>query len=97
MLYRRLFVGAYVKYSYQSLLALVIAYGLWTFWSSVFTCFPIQNFWSNPMTSENCIDRMQQWSANAAINILTDVLIFACPIPVLRVSRIKESAQVSMV
>ncbi|KAL9622282.1 MAG: hypothetical protein Q9160_003293 [Pyrenula sp. 1 TL-2023] len=84
MLYRRLFVGGYIVYAYRSLLVFVIAYGLWTFWGTVFTCYPIKYFWNNPMTPENCMDRMYLWSANAAINILTDVLIFACPIPVLK-------------
>ncbi|KAK0385137.1 hypothetical protein NLU13_7615 [Sarocladium strictum] len=49
----------------------------------IFTCTPIAGFWDKSITDARCIDNQVQWFSNAGINILTDVIVFVLPLPVI--------------
>ncbi|KAM7222510.1 hypothetical protein V8F06_002004 [Rhypophila decipiens] len=49
----------------------------------IFTCVPVQKFWL-PATPGACVELVPFWYANAAGNIVTDVLIFCLPLPVIK-------------
>lgn len=46
-------------------------------------CTPVSYFWDQKEKG-TCMDRYAVWFANASINIVTDVIIFIMPMPVLR-------------
>jgi hypothetical protein len=45
-------------------------------------CTPVSYFW-NPSIGGHCLSRLGVWFANAALNIITDVVICLMPVPVL--------------
>ncbi|KAL2202977.1 hypothetical protein CC79DRAFT_1191826 [Sarocladium strictum] len=49
----------------------------------IFTCTPIAAFWDPVNHPGWCIDNQVQWFSNAALNILTDVIVFILPLPVI--------------
>lgn len=57
--------------------------GIWSICSTLFMCAPIAFFW-NPALQGKCLNRHAIWFSNAAMNILTDFVIFILPMPVLR-------------
>jgi hypothetical protein len=46
----------------------------------IFACTPVQGFWDSTIESK-CIPNLPQWYINAAGNIITDVAVFALPLP----------------
>lgn len=46
-------------------------------------CAPIAYFWNHELTG-HCLNRHAIWFSNAAMNILTDIIIFILPMPVLK-------------
>src|ERR1700712_3762765 len=49
---------------------------------AILICHPIAGFWNQTLHAK-CIPNLPQWYTNAAGNIITDVLIFLLPMPVL--------------
>lgn len=49
----------------------------------IFTCTPIAAFWDKSIPNSKCIDNQVQWFSHAGINILTDVIVFVLPLPVI--------------
>lgn len=49
--------------------------------TSIFSCVPIEGFWK-PSVPAKCIPNLPLWYINAGGNILTDIIIFALPIPI---------------
>lgn len=47
------------------------------------TAWEIAGFWDKSITDARCIDNQVQWFSNAGINILTDVIVFVLPLPVI--------------
>ncbi|GAB1319871.1 Rhodopsin domain-containing protein [Madurella fahalii] len=48
----------------------------------IFICSPIDGFWDSTVQS-TCIPNIPQWYINAAGNIITDIAVFALPLPAL--------------
>ncbi|KAK0639941.1 hypothetical protein B0T16DRAFT_288071, partial [Cercophora newfieldiana] len=46
----------------------------------IFMCSPVNGFWDTSIPSK-CIPNIPQWYINAAGNIITDIAVFALPIP----------------
>lgn len=77
-----------------TIFGVIIIYGGWAFFSSIFVCWPIDTFWN--FTDEfwqftapdafekKCLDPEKFYVAHAGLNIGTDILILALPIPGLR-------------
>lgn len=59
----------------------------------VFTCLPVQKFWL-PETPGTCVALVPFWYANAAGNIVTDVLIFLLPLPVIGSLNLKKGPKI---
>lgn len=49
---------------------------------AIFTCDPIDGYWDQTKNAR-CIPNHPFWEVNAAGNIITDVLIFVLPLPIL--------------
>ena len=77
-----------------TIFGIIIIYGGWAFFSSVFICWPIDffwnfldNFWQITATHEygkHCLDPEIFYVAHAGMNIGTDILILGLPVPWLR-------------
>ncbi|KAF3407307.1 hypothetical protein DPV78_001096 [Talaromyces pinophilus] len=65
------------------IMAIVIAiYGTWVILSGFLNCIPVARFW-DPNVPGHCLAYRPLWYSNAALNILTDVVILIMPIPAL--------------
>ena len=64
------------------MLGLLTIYGIWTVLGSALMCIPVQYFWG--VGEGHCMNRLAFWFSNAALNIFTDILIFAIPVPLIR-------------
>jgi hypothetical protein len=80
--YLRVFVSQGVRRTCWVALAFVAAYGIYTITSNIFACIPVSAFWS-PTPDMRCISKKFSWFFNASINILSDIIIIALPIPTL--------------
>ncbi|KAF6814210.1 integral membrane protein [Colletotrichum plurivorum] len=69
---RRLYAVAIVIVGAWSVSQLLIA---------AFQCLPVEGFWDKKVPAK-CIPTQPQWYVNAAGNIITDVAIFALPLPI---------------
>jgi hypothetical protein len=77
----------------------MIIVGLWSFSQvlvGIFICRPIAGFWDSSL-SPDCIPTRTQWYINAAGNILTDVVIFVLPLPVLVHLKLPNAQRLSLV
>jgi hypothetical protein len=63
---------------------LVIA-GLWMTLSGFIFCYPVRNFWSldEAIRKHHCLPEGPVWFTNAGIQIATDLMILALPMPLL--------------
>lgn len=69
---------------FRGYFVLLVVYGLWTFFSSIFTCWPIEAYWMSVMGVQGrCMDNTSLTFSNAAINIATDIILIAVPMPLL--------------
>jgi hypothetical protein len=84
LLYLRLFITQTAKRICYSLLAIVIAYGVETFFAGIFTCTPVAFFWNSKIHGGKCVDKTTLYYANAGISIVTDVALFFIPFVFLR-------------
>ncbi|USW51811.1 hypothetical protein Slin15195_G051300 [Septoria linicola] len=66
-----------------TLMAVIVGWTLWAFFSALFACWPIQHFW-NPAIPGACLNRLAVWFSNAAMNIVTDIATTVLPLPVLK-------------
>lgn len=66
------------------LLVLICCYGTATFLGSVLACFPVAFFWDKTITGGHCINLLVFWYTNASFNIITDIVVVAIPISVLK-------------
>ncbi|KUL84961.1 hypothetical protein ZTR_07857 [Talaromyces verruculosus] len=65
------------------IMAIVISiYGTWVILSGFLNCIPVARFW-DPNVPGHCLAYRPLWYSNAALNILTDVVILLMPIPAL--------------
>jgi hypothetical protein len=78
LLYLRLFATSRTRYGCYILLGVVIIYGTWLFFSSIFPCVPIRRFWDKSIPG-HCLAFTPIWFTNASLNIATDLAIFVLP------------------
>lgn len=70
----------------MTFIAAMIIIGCWSLSQiivGIFICDPVDGFWEKSPDSK-CIPNYPQWYINAAGNIITDIVIFVLPLPVLR-------------
>lgn len=66
-----------------AVLGLVSVYGAWTFFGSIFECWPIPYFWDKSIDG-HCMNQYIVWFFNAGVNIATDFIIVILPIAQIR-------------
>ncbi|KAK7449939.1 integral membrane protein [Colletotrichum acutatum] len=63
-------------------LAIIAGYSIGIFFALVFACDPIAMSWDVTVTEGTCINRPSLYIATAAANIISDLILFALPIPI---------------
>ncbi|CZR64790.1 uncharacterized protein PAC_14689 [Phialocephala subalpina] len=82
--YLRICVNRRVRLACHLTMAFIIAYGIMTFFSGVFTCTPVSYFWDKSIQGGRCVNEPALWFANAGINIFQDVLLLTLPFFILK-------------
>lgn len=82
--YLRICITRISKRSCHVVLAFIIAYGITTFFTSVFTCRPVAYFWNSTIHGGTCVNKTRLYFANAAINIFTDLTLLFLPALILK-------------
>ncbi|KAM7194056.1 hypothetical protein V8F20_008152 [Naviculisporaceae sp. PSN 640] len=59
----------------------------------IFTCVPVHRFWL-PETPGVCVELVPFWYANAAGNIVTDVIVFLLPLPVIKSLNLRKPQKI---
>jgi hypothetical protein len=85
VLFTRIFrLREFLICTYSTMAFLVIA-GLWMVLSGFLFCIPVHDFWNVNYKDHtgHCLPEGPVWYANAAMQILTDVVILILPMPLL--------------
>ncbi|KAK4183398.1 hypothetical protein QBC35DRAFT_114423 [Podospora australis] len=85
LLYRRIFTYSWAKRAIQITLVLVVAIGIWLVVSVCTACIPLEAFWNWSLfwTQHVYCQPINLWWANAALHIVSDLVVMALPMPVL--------------
>ncbi|KAF2264402.1 hypothetical protein CC78DRAFT_616826 [Lojkania enalia] len=82
MQYQRVFATRKFQIWCWSFITIIVGYTIATVLACIFVCTPIPRFWTGQ--PGYCINELASWFANAAINIVTDLMIVILPIPVIK-------------
>ncbi|KAI7209928.1 hypothetical protein KC333_g8498 [Hortaea werneckii] len=97
--YLRIFPQKGFRVACYVMLAVCLIYASWCFWNALFFCSPVKAFWDQSLiaTGEGtCFSREAVWFANAGINIVTDCIIAALPIPMLNKLNISKRQKIAL-
>lgn len=81
--YLRITIDKDVKKACRLLLWFIFLNCFATWITGIFTCYPVAKFWDDRIPG-GCVNKPALWYANAAINILQDVVLILLPIFILR-------------
>ncbi|KZL87791.1 integral membrane protein [Colletotrichum incanum] len=79
--YYRVMVVPRLRKIYAVALVIVGAWSTSQLFISALQCMPVSGFWDKSVKAK-CIPNQPQWYVNAAGNIITDVAVFALPMPI---------------
>ncbi|KAK1675699.1 hypothetical protein BDP55DRAFT_552169 [Colletotrichum godetiae] len=79
--YYRIMAVPRMRRIYALALLVVGAWSTSQVFIAAFQCLPVEGFWDKSVVS-HCIPNQPQWYVNAAGNIITDVAVFALPLPI---------------
>ncbi|RHZ46945.1 uncharacterized protein CDV56_102134 [Aspergillus thermomutatus] len=84
ILYMRLFAATNKRFRTLLIVFLVfiIIVGLWIVLSNFLICIPVRGFWDRSVPS-TCLSTTVVWCLNAALQIVTDIVVVTTPIPTL--------------
>ncbi|KAH8594916.1 hypothetical protein B0O99DRAFT_166811 [Bisporella sp. PMI_857] len=93
--YMRIFTQEKVVKLCKIMLGILVVYGLWTVIGSACMCMPVSHFWDlSPKGS--CMNKLAFWFSNAALNITTDIMIFAIPMPLLKQLQLPKRQKIGL-
>ncbi|KAF7167865.1 hypothetical protein CNMCM6106_003259 [Aspergillus hiratsukae] len=98
LLYMRLFAATNKRFRILLIFFLVflIIVGLWTFFSTILICLPVRGFWDHSVPS-TCRSLAVVWCLNAALQIVTDLVVVTTPIPTLARLRLPHRQKVAVI
>ena len=80
LLYLRIFPTKGFRIACFVVMGIVVSWSIGAIFATILQCIPVEGAW-NPTINAVCIDTDQFWIAYAVVNILTDVMVLALPIP----------------
>ncbi|CAK3997207.1 Hypothetical predicted protein [Lecanosticta acicola] len=78
----------FAKWLVRSLMAIDIVNMLWSFFSSMFICFPVRKFW-HPEVEGHCFPRIVIWLVNSTTAMVLDIAVATLALPWLRYLRLR--------
>jgi hypothetical protein len=81
--YLLVFPGRKIRLASWIMMGVCIAYGIWALISNFFLCSPVPYFWDKTIKGR-CLSEQANWFTSAGINIVTDLIILALPMPAVR-------------
>ncbi|KFY07466.1 hypothetical protein V492_07128 [Pseudogymnoascus sp. VKM F-4246] len=93
--YKRIFTTPMINRLCNIMLGVLVVYGLWTIIGSILMCIPVAAFWDESIKG-HCMNRLQFWFANAGVNIATDIIIFAIPMPLLKQLQLPKKQKIGL-
>ena len=94
--FQRFFIGKTIRRVCWVLLAIVIAYGIYTSVGTALTCLPVAYFWDKTVPGGYCLNLLAFWFTNATLNIITDITICILPIPTLKALQLPKRQKYSL-
>lgn len=86
-----------VRKAIYATMALVIAYGVETFFSGTFTCTPVAYFWDVTIPGGHCVNKWALYFANGGINIATDFIILLLPVFILKDLQMPKYQKITLI
>ena len=80
--YRRILPSPFMQIASLAAIIFVAMFLLVQLFTAIFTCVPIAAMWDSSVKAR-CINRLAVWYTNAAVNIVTDLVVFTLPLPLL--------------
>ncbi|KAE8376097.1 hypothetical protein BDV26DRAFT_266391 [Aspergillus bertholletiae] len=97
LLYMRLFIQRWFRITCCTWIAIILAFTLGTVFSSIFQCSPVQYAFNKTIPGGGtCINMTAFWYANAAFNILTDLVIVGLPIPIVTKLHLPTKSKIAL-
>ncbi|KAG9195799.1 hypothetical protein G6011_00920 [Alternaria panax] len=82
--YGRIFTVREMRIPLHIIMAICIAWGITTLFTSIFTCVPVHAYWKIlEQPGANCMANKTIWYVNASINIFTDLMVALLPVHVI--------------
>ncbi|KAI9150321.1 LOW QUALITY PROTEIN: Satratoxin biosynthesis SC0 cluster protein [Paramyrothecium foliicola] len=94
--YYRVFRTATMQKIIKAIIVLLVIYSMWSILGTVLTCVPVSKWWT-PTKEGKCFDRNIINYVNAGINIFTDLIMLAIPIPLLHKLQISRKQKFILV
>jgi hypothetical protein len=88
--YRRSFPLPIVRRVCFFVLCFVVLWGVVAVIVSGFICVPLKRLW-DPFTPGYCINELAFWYVSSVISLITDLIIFIIPLPLLRTLPIRRA------
>ena len=88
LLYLRIFISRGFRIAAFITLGIIVSWSIGGVFATIFQCVPIAGSWDRSVDA-TCIDKGKFWVAYAVMNILTDVMVLALPIPVVLTLQLK--------
>ncbi|KAJ4331604.1 hypothetical protein N0V95_009850 [Ascochyta clinopodiicola] len=80
--YYRIFTLYKMRIPVYIALGIVGIWGLTLLFTSIFSCIPVQAFWKVEENADaKCVNLVALWYTNASVNIMTDIMVAAIPVP----------------
>jgi len=95
LLYLRLFSLVYLRRATYATLVFVTIISLWSIFSSVFFCLPVPSYWDRSIAGV-CLPFEPRWVSGAALNIVSDFMIFVLPLPTIGRLRIARRQKIGL-
>ncbi|PSN60339.1 hypothetical protein BS50DRAFT_563986 [Corynespora cassiicola Philippines] len=94
--YLRITVDPIVRKACYILVYITIFNCIHTFFTGVFTCYPVAKFWDDRIPG-GCVNKEALWFANAAINIAQDISLVVLPVFILRKLALPKREKIGLI
>ncbi|KAI1628765.1 50S ribosomal protein L36e [Exophiala viscosa] len=95
--YLRFFVQRRYRYAAWALIIFIGVVGLIMILTSAFSCWPIEYYWDKTVEGGHCVNMLAFWFSFSAFNILTDLAVWALPMPVLKSLQLPRKQKMSLI
>ncbi|KEQ98823.1 hypothetical protein AUEXF2481DRAFT_1655 [Aureobasidium subglaciale EXF-2481] len=94
--YMRIFKDRLIRRIIIGMLVFVAFFGVWAILGSFFLCTPVHYFWDR-VGEAKCMNLKAKWFVDAAVNIITDLIILSMPMPYLKGLNLPKRQRVGLI